>query len=276
MMHVCKSPLYPHLFLLPLLGKRGRWFDELTKILHYHLKDPGTASKVCAEALDSVNEPFVLTGFKRSIEHRQRRIKKLKPLKELPTERITLHAVKVFSETGKKALYVRKHDKENSSTITGVTVEQLAIDYFQEEQDHCVGADDQNNTNINSDANNNTSCWKAVHSENSALTTLFALLFFDIIFLDTIPGVFVSPFQTRPLDLNSEFFYILRRTQIDERLKMIREGGFMELILKVDESERSRRTLCVGLNWDLFSRQDLVDICMVRRNTPLLLYGGRG
>lgn len=254
--------------LLFSLGKRGRWFDELTKILHYHLKDLGTAESVCAEALDSVNEPFVLTGFKRTIELRQRRIKKLQTpprpppsLKGIVDSIITIHAVKVFSETGKKALYVR--NIEDAVEPKPVTVEQLAINYFQDEM--------LVNNGNSSDSESGKGRWRAVHSENSALPTLFALLFFDIMFLDTIPGVFISPFQTRPLDLSSEFFYISRRAQIEERLAEIRgvdkgDDGevFIEsMIRRVDENERKRRTLCVGLNWDLFSMDDLIEICKV-------------
>lgn len=36
--------------------------------------------------------------------------------------------------------------------------------------------------------------WKGYHCENGILTTLYSLLFWDIIFLD-VPGVFQNPFQ---------------------------------------------------------------------------------
>ncbi len=77
------------------------------------------------------------------------------------------------------------------------------------------------------------------------MTTLFGLLFWDILFLD-VPGVFESPFQSAPLDLGTEYFYETRREQIERRLQEIEQGMFLERISQVDSRERGRASRCVG------------------------------
>lgn len=63
------------------------------------------------------------------------------------------------------------------------TVEQLALDYYAREG------------------------WRGVHSEGSAVRTLFGLVMFDILFDPSAAlGAFRTPFQTAPLDLGTPFF----------------------------------------------------------------------
>ncbi|KAK4212978.1 VRR-NUC domain-containing protein [Rhypophila decipiens] len=100
--------------------------------------------------------------------------------------------------------------------------------------------------------------WKGFHSEGGILRTLFAYLFFDILFV-YVPNVFQTAFQTCPLDLFTDAFYPTRASEINHRLVEIANGGAEALIRKVDESERVRRTCVVGLNWD-FELEDLVEL----------------
>ncbi|KAJ1555684.1 hypothetical protein HK096_001865, partial [Nowakowskiella sp. JEL0078] len=102
--------------------------------------------------------------------------------------------------------------------------------------------------------------WKGYHSENSIIMTLFGLLFFDILFDDAVPGVFASAYQVAPLDLGTEFFFTSREKEIERRLDMILQGKFVELICSVDDLHRPQKTFCVGVNWDKFSRQDILEI----------------
>ncbi|KAG0022416.1 hypothetical protein BGZ80_000310 [Entomortierella chlamydospora] len=62
--------------------------------------------------------------------------------------------------------------------------------------------------------------YKGHHSENSILATLFALLFWDILFSPQ-PGVFETPFQTEPLDLRTDAFYLQRQEIIMDRIDNI-------------------------------------------------------
>lgn len=90
--------------------------------------------------------------------------------------------------------------------------------------------------------------YKGLHSENAVITTLFSLLFWDIIFYP-IPGVLDTEYQSRPLDMNSESFYYSRQVLIDQRLNKIADGQFVDYIQT--HYQREEGTECVGVSWEL-------------------------
>jgi len=101
--------------------------------------------------------------------------------------------------------------------------------------------------------------FKGFHCETKLLTTLFALLFWDVIFAN-IPGALETPFQDAPLDLCQDTFYYARKDLIEARLAEIRDGKGPEILQRHDEQYREKETWCVGLSWDLCEREDLVGI----------------
>ncbi|TGJ88003.1 hypothetical protein E0Z10_g756 [Xylaria hypoxylon] len=100
--------------------------------------------------------------------------------------------------------------------------------------------------------------WKGYHAEGGIIRTLFAYLFFDILFL-YIPNVFQTAYQTCPLDLHTDAFYPTRASEINHRLVEIANGGAPKLIDEVDKRERENRTCVIGLNWD-YERDDLLEL----------------
>ncbi|KAF9437609.1 hypothetical protein BGZ76_000066 [Entomortierella beljakovae] len=62
--------------------------------------------------------------------------------------------------------------------------------------------------------------YKGYHSENTILTTLFGMLFWDILFSPQ-PGVFETSFQTEPLDLRTDTFFLQRQEMIMDRVEKI-------------------------------------------------------
>lgn len=84
------------------------------------------------------------------------------------------------------------------------------------------------------------------------------LLFWDIIFTP-IPGVFETPYQNGPLDLRTDAFYESRADLINGRLREIENGEYLEIIKRVDDRERSRNTMCIGINWN-YELQDIMEI----------------
>lgn len=97
------------------------------------------------------------------------------------------------------------------------------------------------------------------HCETRILTMLFGLLFWDIIFAEVL-GAFETPYQTAPLDLFYDSFYRARKEGIDERLQEIQDGKAREILEKHDKAHRDYATICVGVNWEVCSREDLLDI----------------
>ncbi|KAI1828017.1 VRR-NUC domain-containing protein [Xylaria intraflava] len=102
--------------------------------------------------------------------------------------------------------------------------------------------------------------WKGYHAEGGILRTLFAYLFFDILFL-YVPNVFQTAYQTCPLDLHTDAFYPTRASEINRRLVDIANGGAARLIEEVDRRERENRTCVVGLNWD-YELEDLLELAI--------------
>lgn len=112
-----------------------------------------------------------------------------------------------------------------------------------------------------------TEGWKGYHSEGGILRTLFAYLFYDILFL-YIPNVFQTAYQTCPLDLHTDAFYPTRASEINHRLAEISNGDAPRIIRQVDGEHRERRTCVVGLNWD-YELEDLVELAGCFRGEAL-------
>ncbi|KAG5977852.1 hypothetical protein E4U55_006493 [Claviceps digitariae] len=100
--------------------------------------------------------------------------------------------------------------------------------------------------------------WKGYHAEGGAIRTIFAYLFYDILFL-YIPNVFQTAYQTCPLDLHTDAFYPARASEINHRLVEIANGEGERLLRRVWEREHERRTSVVGLNWD-FDVEDMAEL----------------
>lgn len=103
-----------------------------------------------------------------------------------------------------------------------------------------------------------TEGWKGYHSEGGIIRTLFAYLFYDILFL-YIPNVFQTAYQTCPLDLHTDAFFPVRGSEINHRLVEIANGEGQRILRQVWESQHERRTNVVGLNWD-FDVEDLTEL----------------
>lgn len=69
--------------------------------------------------------------------------------------------------------------------------------------------------------------YKGYHSENSLLATLFGLLFWDILFSPQ-PGVFETHYQTEPLDLRTDAFFLQRQDMILDRIARIAGSTIIE------------------------------------------------
>lgn len=102
------------------------------------------------------------------------------------------------------------------------------------------------------------------HSEGNILSTIWGLLFWDILF-SPVPGAFETPYQSAPLDIATECFYFSRKEAIERRLHEIKEGKAPDIIAEVDDKYRENNTMCVGVRWNDFTKQELVEIVTVRQ-----------
>jgi Fanconi-associated nuclease 1 len=124
--------------------------------------------------------------------------------------------------------------------------------------------------------------WKGYHCEGRLVRTLFAYLFYDVLFT-YIPNVFQTPFQTCPLDLHTDAFYPSRLSEINHRLNEISSGRAPTLIQNIWNAHFERQTCVVGLDWtyplddlleitELFPGEALASVCKVLAQE----YGQRG
>ncbi|KAF5391509.1 hypothetical protein D9757_002479 [Collybiopsis confluens] len=105
--------------------------------------------------------------------------------------------------------------------------------------------------------------YQGFHSETCILTTIFALLFWDILFAD-VPGAFETKFQIAPLDLMEDSFHDTRKDMIKARLEELENGKALEILNRHDTQYRASKTWCVGVNWDVCNKEELAQIveCM--------------
>lgn len=103
-----------------------------------------------------------------------------------------------------------------------------------------------------------TEGWKGYHAEGGIVRTIFAYLFYDILFL-FIPNVFQTAYQTCPLDLHTDSFFPARASEIYRRLAEISNGEGERLVREVWARHHERRTSVVGLNWD-FDVDDIAEL----------------
>ncbi|KAL1889552.1 hypothetical protein Sste5346_008800 [Sporothrix stenoceras] len=114
-----------------------------------------------------------------------------------------------------------------------------------------------------------TKGWKGYHSEGGIVRTLFAYLFYDILFL-FIPNVFQTAYQACPLDLHTDTFYPSRASEINRRLVEIANGEAPRIVHEVHAAHFERRTCIVGLQWD-FPLDDVVQIAQCFHGDALAL-----
>jgi fanconi-associated nuclease 1 len=132
----------------------------------------GRHEEAFAQCEAALEDPMVRSGSRRAIEKRIVRVaKKLsKNIKfhfqhlSKEIEHRTISAEKVPNKAYGKAIYINEEGVE-------MNVETLVLKFYENDG------------------------WKGYHSENSIITTLFGLLFWDVLFDDSVPGVFCSPFQ---------------------------------------------------------------------------------
>jgi Fanconi-associated nuclease 1 len=103
--------------------------------------------------------------------------------------------------------------------------------------------------------------YKGYHSEGGILRTIFGLLFYDILFFNPyIPNVFQTAYQTCPLDLHTDSFFSSRMPEILGRANQISNGEAVELVRQVWDENCERKTCIVGVRWDAFDRDDLLEL----------------
>ncbi len=81
--------------------------------------------------------------------------------------------------------------------------------------------------------------------ENLLINGSFGLAFWDEIFM-SVPGAFVHPFQSAPLDMFSRNFHGARRSAVDRRLAVLEAGDLKQLLLSNFDRHQGVSNVWVG------------------------------
>jgi Fanconi-associated nuclease 1 len=225
--------------------RRGHWWERLSLITERYMKKPEDAYQLTLKALQEDKTCLKGASFVNLLSRAQR-LWKSKPRggcnpvtkysdsrgnhasKSLSYAQVAIQCRPLNRETGVKSLF---YDLDNDLC----SVEDIALEHYQ-----------QNG-------------WKGVHCEGSIWHTLFGLIMWDIIWIE-IPGVFITPFQSCPLDFRTECFYEARKTQIDSFLSEIGSGACDLVDLLKSRFSSQFGVSCVGVRWDSWSLDDLITV----------------
>ncbi|GAB4815648.1 hypothetical protein N2152v2_002694 [Parachlorella kessleri] len=97
--------------------------------------------------------------------------------------------------------------------------------------------------------------WQGVHSEGGVWATLFGLLLWDVLFCTDVPDVLRTPFQTAPLDLDTDAFFPARQAAIEATLARIAAGQGPAMLAASWQAQAG--TFCRGVNWERHSLDEL-------------------
>nr|GME15065.1 fanconi-associated nuclease 1 homolog isoform X1 [Ipomoea batatas] len=210
--------------------RRGYW----TLRLSIDLEHVGCLDESLQVAEDGILDPWVRAGSKLALQRRVLRLGKpprrwktpsySKSLKRKIAE-VHVQGRPLNCKMGVKSIFYGE-DGERCG------VEQLALQYYAGEGGG----------------------WQGVHTESGIWLTLFGLLMWDVIFAD-IPNVFCTKFQTAPLDLETDSFYEVRKSQIEALLDKIQHGMAEEIL--ITSWELHKGTACRGVSWDRHSLSEL-------------------
>jgi hypothetical protein len=95
------------------------------------------------------------------------------------------------------------------------------------------------------------------HAETLSLSTIYGILFWDIIFEKNISNVFVDRFQQVPLDLQTDDFYLNRKFSIESKLEQMKNSPIDFICDLVSQCWNENYGIeCYLIKWDLFESLD--------------------
>ncbi|XP_010461651.1 PREDICTED: fanconi-associated nuclease 1 homolog isoform X2 [Camelina sativa] len=210
--------------------RRGYWTVRLSTDLE-HMGRPNESLTVAEQGL---LDPWVRAGSRVALQRRILRLAKPPRRWKTPTfsnldenkiPEVTIQGRSLNCEVGMKNRFYGEDGEQCG-------VEQLALQYYSGEGGG----------------------WQGIHTESSIWLTIFGLIMWDILFSD-VPGVFQTRFQTAPLDLETESFYLNRKEMIESQLEKVANGMAEEIL--IISYETNRGTACRGVVWERFTLEEL-------------------
>lgn len=240
---------------LYLLSYRSKWFERVALNCESHLKDPIKSFETLVKGLndsDYVRRAGRLALYQRLTKMSQ--TKKYLKINELK-DRIKGAVAQLHFEFQEAPIVEITGTILHSEYIPGR--KNIFIQNFENDEDHVGGNchdSDTNDSESKTESSQSTqsrpksdtliknrynisveqvalthyiknlSYTHGKHTETRILSTLFGMLFWDVIFDKTVFNVFVDKFQSCPLDLQTDHFYLNRKEGIDSRLELLQNS----------------------------------------------------
>ncbi|CAN8067787.1 unnamed protein product [Agarophyton chilense] len=103
--------------------------------------------------------------------------------------------------------------------------------------------------------------WSGAHDEGRSIRFIFSLLMWESALFASIPDVFQTPFQDKPLDLFTEAFYESRSEVIENRLQEISVMSPAEVSSEIEARyEKYNGTRAIGCDWNSYTVANLAAI----------------
>ncbi|CAG5048889.1 unnamed protein product [Parnassius apollo] len=215
--------------------KKAEWYTEKALILHKRMNSYNEAAEILIEGFKSdMSEESKDAMRPRALIIATQKTTCNEIARHLRDELLLYVTKDSISEKDFKAKHIYKHPMENFYNRGKIKFETLTSKgerVVAEAEEFCI------TEYINSGQYTNGGHW-----EGRIITTIFFLLFWDIIYmrLPGIRGIFLTYYQMFPLDLFTESFYVNRKTLIDERLATIQNSENNNLLKKMQETWDTR------------------------------------
>ncbi|KAE9556665.1 hypothetical protein FO519_000071 [Halicephalobus sp. NKZ332] len=211
---------------------RGFLYHRYALDLHFHLKDKEKALKVCMQGLTDLDVRDKDRLFL------QDRAIKISPGFE-PVVKIqdpVLHKIEgniLRKRLGDTRLH--RFCIDNGGEKEFVSVEELCLRHFVQNEGFTGG----------------------VHAEGVVWHTIFGIICYDIIFDHDVEGVWCSPLQDHPLDMNTKHFYEVRKLKFEQRFNWVldSDGVMFKQTLKSTFQEKYGKTNA-QVDWSCFTSFD--------------------
>ncbi|KAI6045618.1 hypothetical protein EDC04DRAFT_3104166 [Pisolithus marmoratus] len=259
-------------------GRRGGWHERRALILSAHFpKSRDTAERALIAVIDALEDPDTHLVYRSKLQRRLRRLEvflKLPPgdrftsnVKLQGAEEVIFEATRIRNRTADTGF-----DRTSQNHSTPPRLNQYFERIVPPKADGSSQTEERSGKSrwegLNGDEltvealalqRYEQQGYKGVHCETRIIAMIFGLLFWDIIFAP-IPGAFETPYQAAPLDIVEDSFFYSRRELMEKRLSEIKDGEAASIIRRVDAMHRTSGTWCVGVQWDLISGEDMLDM----------------
>lgn len=216
-------------------SRRGLWWLRLSINLE-HINRPGDSLEMAETALadDSLSP-----GYRLALQRRILRLGK-------PPRRWRRPAWAASAEREPREVRIEGRPLTNSTGLKSrfygfdgdqCTVEELALQYYSTPEG---------------------GSYRGIHSEGGVWSTLFGILLWPALFQIPIEDAFRTPFQTAPLDLDSESFYDSRKESINDLLNQISAGQARLMIESVWRDHYG--VMCRGVQWERWTLGELEEL----------------